>query len=449
MRTKLLSLGEGYKGLKVIGIYDKGNRGTTFIQNVREYAKLKAKVCADLHELRDCEIAIAHIYGKEWNSLIENSFPGYVRVRVTVGGNFSDKPPPTVENGVYIFHLVMRAGDLESEWKEILYGLSEKKVVESLIRGENPNGLRSFFVHEGQEHLSALTMFCEGYLVVHAGHEDYYTDIRYALDLMGWTELRGSTRGQGSIYQNLSKRKDEVQQLEWWLNMFGQAGLYKDVQQEWKATAKAKVPEALNKLLKTIRNNEATVPAKIVADAYCVLAKKGRVTSNFQWQARRNKFNHDWLKNKFLNSLDDFIVELGESGPDIIRLSEFLERDFAAWESRQQDAQWIVQSFEDSMSPQRFMESAPLNRCDAETQTWLGKLVHELWLSRYPVKSKVQESRDALAAVNKIYEKIAFELEQAKPIELTKLIALHSQFCELKETYQVLSKTLSALSQEV
>ena len=441
----MLSLGEGDEGPKVIGIYDKGNRGTTFIQNVREYSKLKTKVCADIHALHDCEIVIAHIYEKEWNSFIENSFPGYVRVRVTIGGNFSDKPPPTVENGVYIFHLVMRAGDLEPEWKEILSGLSKKKVVESLIRGENPNGLRSFFVHEELEHLATLTMLCEGYLVVHAGHADYCPDICHALDLMGWTELQSSARGQGTIYQNLSKKKDEVQQPEWWLNMFGKAGLYKDVRQEWKATAKAKMPEALNKLLKTIRNNEATVSAKIVADAYCVLGRKGRVTSNFQWQARRNKFNHDWLKNKFLNSFDDFIVELGESRLDITRLSEFLEKDFVAWESRQQDAQWIVESFEDSMSPRRLLEALPLNHCDDETHVWLGNLVHGLWLTRYPVKHKIKESQDALAAVNKMYEKITRELEQSRPIELTKLIALLPQFSELKETYQTLSKTLSNL----
>ena len=169
------------------------------------------------------------------------------------------------------------------------------------------------------------------------------------------------------------------------------------------------------------------------------------ITAPSEWQVRRNKFNHDWLKNKFLNSFDDFIVQLKKSKPAVTRVSEFLATDFPAWKTHQQEAQWIVESFEDSMSPRRLLASSPLNRCADETHAWLGNLVHGLWLTRYPVKRKIQESRDALAAVNKMYEKIIRELEQSRPIELTKLIALLPQFSELQETYQTLSKTLSNL----
>ena len=126
-------------------------------------------------------------------------------------------------------------------------------------------------------------------------------------------------------------------------------------------------------------------------------------------------------------------------------MSEFLFEDFPAWESRRQDAQWIVESFEDGMSPRRLLSCAPLNGCDVETRAWLGDLVHELWLSRYPVKEKVKESQEALIEVNKMYEKLASQLEQSMPIGLTKLISLHPQFCELKANYEVLSKTLSDL----
>ena len=173
--------------------------------------------------------------------------------------------------------------------------------------------------------------------------------------------------------------------------------------------------------------------------------KKKTSPSLSDWQTRCNKFNHDWLKNKFLNSFDDFTVQLKKSDPDLVRVSEFLEKDFPAWESRRQDAQWIVQSFEDSVSPRQLLESSPLNRCDDETRAWLGNLMHGLRLSRYPVKSKVQESRDALRTVNKLYEKITYELEQFRPIKLTKLTSLRPQFCELKGAYEALSKTLSDL----
>jgi len=173
--------------------------------------------------------------------------------------------------------------------------------------------------------------------------------------------------------------------------------------------------------------------------------KKKVVTEPSEWQIRRNKFNHDWLKNKFLNSFNEFIDQLQRSNPDTERVSEFLFEDFPAWESRRQDAQWIVESFEDGMSPRRLLSCAPLNGCDVETRAWLGDLVHGLWLSRYPVKEKAKESQEALVSVNELYEKIAYELEQSRPIKLTRLIALHPQFCELRETYEKLSKSLSDL----
>ena len=204
------------------------------------------------------------------------------------------------------------------------------------------------------------------------------------------------------------------------------------------------MPAALHHLLEVILNGNTIGPPKIVADAYCVLIKKIRTVSS-DWQTRRNKFNHDWLKNKFLNSFDGFIEQLKKRKPDIVRLSEFLAEDFPAWKYRRQDAEWIVQSFEDGMSPRQLFNYSPLNRCDDDMQEWLGNLVHELWLSRYSVKSKAKESQDALVAANKMYKKIAYELEQSEPIKLTKLISLRHQFCELKETYEVLSKTLSNL----
>lgn len=169
------------------------------------------------------------------------------------------------------------------------------------------------------------------------------------------------------------------------------------------------------------------------------------MTKISEWQTRRNKFNHDWLKNKFLNSFNDFIHQLQKRNPDLVRVSEFVAEDFPEWESHRRDAQWIVESFENKMSPQQLLNILSLNQCDKGTREWLGHLVHELWLSRYLVKEKLQDSQKALIEVNKMYEKLASELEQSIPIGLTKLISLRPQFCDLKANYEVLSKTLSDL----
>lgn len=429
----------------MVGIYDKGMSDSAFIQNIKKYAKQDTKTYSELQNLHECEIAIVHIYEKEWDSLIKNSLPGYVRVRATIGGDFSDKPQPTVESGVYIFHLAIHAVDLKTEWREILSGLSDKAILASLVRGENPNELRRFFVHEVQGYLAAIGILCEGYLAVHAEYPNSHTDIRPALNLMKWSEFRNSNRDQAFIEQNLTEKINRVQQPKWWLKVFEQKSFYDDVKKEWETTAETEMPDALSELLKTIFNGKAVMPPKIVADAYYLLTHTKTGIDLSEWQIRRNKFNHDWLKNRFLNSFDDFIVQLKKSKPAVTRVSEFLGTDFPAWKTHQQDTQWIVESFEDSMSPRRLLASSPLNRCDDETHAWLGNLVHGVWLTRYPVKRKVQESRDALAAVNEMYEKITRELEQSSPIGLPKLIALLPQFSELQETYQTLSKTLSNL----
>ena len=431
---------------QMLGIYDKGKKDSTFIRNVDKYAGQKSIVYTKLKDFQDVEIAITHIFDEDWITLIDKySCPNSVRVRVSTAGFPDASLPTTTDNGVYVLYLVPSIDDLAVEWQEMLHCLSDKAIVASLVRGENPRGLKRFFLQDKQDYLSALTILCEGYLAVHAEHPNYHADIRPALDIMKWSEFRKSERGQALTRQNLTEKISRVQQPEWWLKIFGEESFYKRVKQEWESTTKGEMPKVLNALLKTILNGEAIVPPKIVANAYCVLKRKTRITITSQWQTQRNKLNHDWWKNEFFNSFDDFIVELKKTKPAATCVSDFLAKDFPAWKTRRQDAQWIVESFEDSMTPRRLLESSPLNRCDDETHAWLGNLVHGLWLTRYPVKRKVQESRDALAAVNRMYEKITRELEQARPIELTKLIALRPQFCRLIETYRSFSQTLSNL----
>ncbi|MCY3740527.1 MAG: hypothetical protein OXH00_05860 [Candidatus Poribacteria bacterium] len=428
----------------MVGIYDKGLTDSTFIQDVSECLEQQTTVCTELNELRNCEIAIVHVTGEHWNTLINDySCPNSVRVRVSTAGFLDLSKPAKNDNGVYILYLRHPIGDLTvAEWKRKLSGLSNSYIVKALVRGENPNGLKRFFVHEVQGQLSALTILCEGYLAVHAETED--NDINSALELMKWTEFRESERGQKVIQSDLNKKMNAVQQPEWWLNVFEQESFREDVKKEWKdTTSKEEIPPALNDLLKAICSGESVVPPTIVADAYCVL--QNRKFSASEWQIRRRKFNHDWLKNIFLNDFDAFIVQLSKSVPDLGRVSEFLEEDFPAWKSQRQEGQWLVQSFESSMSPLQLFNSSLLNRCNDETREWLGYLLHGLWLSRYDVREKAKESQDALMEVNETYEILASELEQSMPIGLTKLISLRPQFCELKVKYKVLFKTLSNL----
>ena len=425
----------------MIGIYDRGLIDSTFIQNVIEYAALEKDilVCTNLEELKKHEIAIAHVSDEEWDSLIKDySFPDNIRVRVTTGGDFRNKPSPKInKNDVYVFHLVLPAGNVSAEdWKKILSGLSKLLIVKALVRGENPMSLKRFFIQEVQVQLSALTILCEGYLAVHAETED--NDIHTALKLMKWTKFRESKRGKKFIPSDLNKKIDTVQQPKWWLNVFEQDSFREDVKKEWKdARDHEEIPAELDNLLEAIHSGDSVIPPKIVAAAYCVLRKKEIVTKISDWEIRRKDFNHDWLQNKFLNSLSAFIDRLQKSAPDLVRVSGFLEKGFPTWKSKQQEVQRIIESFEDCMSPQQLLNSAPLKRCNEETRKWLSNLLHGLWLSKCPVKEKSKEWQEALIEVNKLYEELAAKIDLTEPINL------HPQFCELKVKYKILSKTLN------
>ena len=274
---------------------------------------------------------------------------------------------------------------------------------------------------------------------------------------MEWTEFRKSERGQNLGRQDLRDKKSVVQCSQWWLDVFEQGSFEDTVKKEWESkTGTEEIPPALNGLLAAIRKGDTVVPPKIVADAYCVLVKENIETTSSEWRNRCSKLNHDWFGHEFFNGFHYFIDQLQKREPDRddVDMLKFWEEDFPAWKThRRKEAQWIVESFEDYMLPQRFLSCTPLSGYDIETREWLADLVHGLWLSRYSVEEKVKESQESLALVNELYdelyEKIACELEQSNAINLTQLIDSQpqfcDQFCELRETYINFSKTLSNL----
>ena len=133
----------------MISIYDRGYNDSTLIRNIAEYAGRAPdpQVCEERQHLRACEIAIVHDFREDWERLIEEySCPNSVRVRVSNHGFRRASHPEISKDGVYMFHLVPPMGQLQTEWRDILDGLSDKEIVKALVRGEDPNGLKRFFV---------------------------------------------------------------------------------------------------------------------------------------------------------------------------------------------------------------------------------------------------------------------------------------------------------------
>ena len=168
-----------------------------------------------------------------------------------------------------------------------------------------------------------------------------------------------------------------------------------------------------------------------------------------EWQERRSEFNHDWLKNQFLNRLNAFLERLQDAKPDTERLVRFINDDLPKWEQHEPEARWLVNSVEKEMSPMRFFKQAPLNRCDEETKRWLPGVSHEIWLDRYPVRRLQIHVRSLLARTSEQYQKVQKAVMESQAADPSSVKLLREHFAELSRICAELHDGFSTLDREV
>ena len=167
------------------------------------------------------------------------------------------------------------------------------------------------------------------------------------------------------------------------------------------------------------------------------------------WQQRRSEFNHDWLKNQFLNRLNAFLERLQDAKPDADRLARFINEDLPLWEQHEPEAKWLVESVEQEMSPKQFFEHAPLNRCGEETKRWLPEVIHGMWLARYPVCKLQNQARALLAQSHDRYMKLQKVPRDRPTAELSNVSSVREHVVELSRACAELHDGFSALDREV
>lgn len=156
------------------------------------------------------------------------------------------------------------------------------------------------------------------------------------------------------------------------------------------------------------------------------------------WQKRRGEFNHNWLKNKYLpalgklqNLLDDYIEDDEFWGP-------FITDVLPKWESHRAEARDLIENFELEMSPRVLLEHDPFSRLDNEVRIWLSELVHNLWLTRYPVTQWIEEAIGCMRDVDDAYKRIKKILKECPDNKLAE--ALKQQKDEFREYNRVCRK---------
>jgi hypothetical protein len=172
------------------------------------------------------------------------------------------------------------------------------------------------------------------------------------------------------------------------------------------------------------------------------------------WQNRRSAFNHDWLKNKYLNRLNAFLERLSTSDSDSFRLSRFLNDDFPEWKKQQTKVEDLLETFEMEMSPKSLFKKEPLNRCDHETITWLGQLIHAQWLARYSVKEWIHAGQNAFRNVNDQYNNIvkilkSMKLDCESEDYRTTLKPLIPYFLQFKKACEELSQAIGMFPHQI
>jgi len=157
------------------------------------------------------------------------------------------------------------------------------------------------------------------------------------------------------------------------------------------------------------------------------------------WHERRARFNHDFLKNVFKNHMKSMAMLFDQKcGKSLGLMREHLTNDMPTWKIKREEAHDLVDSFLSEASPRSLLDRPPLMRLPPETRSWLGPLVHQLWLARHSIKDHHLAMENALIEMDRAYSNF---MKEAEPDRLRSAEDLES----IKPHFQVLFDRCNAL----
>lgn len=120
-----------------------------------------------VEEMKDKAIVVAHFsHNSNWQSLLDQSPANSLRIRVStvsrIGIPHQLTPGGVIELNMQVSHSYVEY----KEWQLILGVLSEIELARKTAEGYVPSGLEKYFSTSALEHLSALSILCQGCLAV-------------------------------------------------------------------------------------------------------------------------------------------------------------------------------------------------------------------------------------------------------------------------------------------
>jgi len=171
--------------------------------------------------------------------------------------------------------------------------------------------------------------------------------------------------------------------------------------------------------------------------------------SKKEWQTRRVTFNHGWLKNVYLNRLQECEQRLAMRDPDLQRVMRFLREDFHQWSDHRIEAMKLVESFTVEMSPRNLFATPPLSHLGMQTRAWLADVIHAFWVQRHAVESKLNRVLSAVERVQTLYDTIDALMGSRGPDELVRDVELRTKMKEYSGACVDLTESLSLLPKEI
>jgi hypothetical protein len=161
------------------------------------------------------------------------------------------------------------------------------------------------------------------------------------------------------------------------------------------------------------------------------------------WQTSRSRFNHDWLKNRFLPSISKFLNILDEKVEDPEFESCFLKRVLPEWQFRLSEGFVLASSFDSQMSPRLLFGEPPLTCVPAATRRWLEPIVHELWKNRCSADQLCDRLTRNLCEADNAYRSLVFQLNrQGERPSPEYLLGLRQQCDEFRTHCEAVAESL-------
>jgi hypothetical protein len=160
------------------------------------------------------------------------------------------------------------------------------------------------------------------------------------------------------------------------------------------------------------------------------------------WQSRRNRFNHDWLKNRFLLALGKLINVLDDRIEDDEFLASFVGGGIKVWEAEYPQVLSLIASFSAKMSPKVLFDRPPMSRWPKE-KTWLPTVVDLIWRNRVQANALVQSAHESATSANEAYVRLRSQWgAESVRMSVERLRKSRAQIVEFRDACQELARVI-------